>query len=110
MTITINCLFLDDDENRHAAFEKAVEIFQHINRDKAIKLNVTHVQGYFEACSALRKEQFDVVFLDHDLDDCNSHADFEESGYSKYYYTGADVAHFLTRELFEQHVRQLSVM
>jgi hypothetical protein len=109
----IRYLFLDDQQERHDAFLKAKFNFEHANkqRNNNVELIGTHVQGYYEALLALRKETYDVVFLDHDLGDCNPNADYELGGYGRYYYySGADVAAFIRDELDEQYVRQLTII
>jgi len=50
-------LFLDDDLNRHSKFTEASNGSE-----------VTFVHGVAQAIEALSNEQFDIAFLDHDLD------------------------------------------
>jgi CheY-like chemotaxis protein len=77
-------LVLDDDEDRHKGFVKALRNEQ-----------VTHVHDYQEAIDALDKETFEEIYLDHDL------SDFGESttGYGEAERTGADVALYIARML-----------
>jgi CheY-like chemotaxis protein len=82
MSIPLKILVLDDDDIRHEAF--ALEFEKHI---------VTHVRTYDEAVTALDGERFDLIQLDHDLNDFpllrQSKA---ESIVGKFEMTGYDVA------------------
>jgi len=72
-------LFLDDDKERHARFQR--------NR---IGQNITAVWSYEEAVKALEETVFDIAYLDHDL------SDMAASGYpAKGEKTGTDVAKYI---------------
>ncbi|MBI5548922.1 MAG: hypothetical protein HY901_33995 [Deltaproteobacteria bacterium] len=71
-------LFLDDDAYRHDCFARRLP-------DEEIR----HVHGHDEALTALSTTRFDVVYLDHDLEDFRA---VEPSELNK---TGLDVARFI---------------
>lgn len=76
-------LVLDDNEQRHESFA------QRFSRD----CDVTHVRTVTEALEALRDKSYDLVYLDHDLED------YQQSGMygSSVELTGLDVARFIAR-------------
>lgn len=78
-------LFLDDSKERHAQFQR-----NHGNDE------IVTAWNYAEACAALLARVFDVVYLDHDLEDPQGK-------------TGEDVAKFLVALPREQHP-QLAVI
>lgn len=81
-------MVLDDDETRHAAF------------DRAFSADVLeHTWTYWDAVALLENSQaFDVVYLDHDLGDTED-APSVAGMYGDVELTGADVARFICREL-----------
>lgn len=80
-------LVLDDDEIRHEQF-----------RDNLKEHSVVHVYTAEEAGEALAKEKFDLVYLDHDLQDFQNNP----SGYGVVEQTGMDVARYIARYLAPQ--------
>ncbi len=65
-------LVLDDDKNRHKTFARNLIGNEH----------VVHAYTHDEAITALNEqEKFDVVFLDHDLNDCEHKSLDYSSGY-----------------------------
>jgi CheY-like chemotaxis protein len=86
----VRILILDDDLARHHVFADNLEGHE-----------VIHCQTYDTCLQALMNEgPFDVVFLDHDL---NDHASSIGPSVSMYgglrEYDGRDVAHFIAKEL-----------
>lgn len=63
-------LFLDDTEARHVEFARITYAMPHVK--------VAHVRTISDALSQLRNNKFDVVWLDHDLDE--TEADPDENG------------------------------
>lgn len=80
-------LVLDDDDIRHQAFAR-----------RFINHSVVHAMTVDEACDALNKEKFDLVHLDHDLND-HGHRSVAASMYGQVELTGFDVARFIARDL-----------
>ena len=58
----------------------------------------THVLKFHDAIDTLTEHTFDVLFLDHDLNDDGS-GDIEVGAYRNHEFTGADIASWLTRNL-----------
>jgi CheY-like chemotaxis protein len=71
----ISVMLLDDDERRHRWFQKRFE-----GDDLVIAANVD------EAKELLAEDNYDAIFLDHDLlphhYESNDHDDFESTGYA----------------------------
>lgn len=86
MSISLRILVLDDDELRHESFRKRFK--DHI---------VVHVWNYKEAVAELKKEKFDIVHLDRDLEDFEKK---DGGGYREW--TGEDVADFIASMSAEQ--------
>lgn len=88
-------LVLDDDEVRH---ERFAEVFK--------TYDIKHVWTYDEACHALEHlGPWDLVYLDHDLNDFEAKSMAEHEGpYGGYYreLTGFDVVRFITRQLAKE--------
>lgn len=81
-------LVLDDDNTRHRTFQRNL-----IGHER-----VLHVHTADEACAAVNAEQFDAVFLDHDL----NHFEYVSMDYNSLYggskeLTGVDVARCIAR-------------
>ena len=58
----------------------------------------THALKFWEGIDALEANEFDVLFLDHDLND-DGKGDVESGMYGSRELTGADIASWLTRNL-----------
>lgn len=83
----MNILFLDDDENRHKEFWKWID---NINRKDYY---ITPVYSYKQFTQvALLQEDWDIMFLDHDLG-------YEDQlcipGVNNKFKTGSDVAQYM---------------
>ena len=76
-------LILDDDPERHKAFEKALK-----DHDRV------HVDNYFDAVQQLAGAPFDYVYLDHDLGDHNDKSKVQGT-YGGYEMTGNDVVDWM---------------
>lgn len=85
-------LFLDDMEDRHAAF-----------KNRTAGTRVVHVWTAEEACSKLLTCVFDVVFLDHDLAD--EHYDHDASVDGVGDGTGLQVAGWIAANACELRAR-----
>lgn len=95
-------LVLDDDKERHQAFAR--------NFDGH---DVVHVETYDSALAALLKQpRFDVVYLDHDLNDfeAQSYAPGDSMYEGPRELDGQDVAVFMARELPESKHPELVVV
>lgn len=80
-------MVLDDNEERHDAFDRA------FSGD-----SLEHAWTYWDAVALLKSERFDVVYLDHDLNEFESISTVAGM-YGEVELTGADVARFIGREL-----------
>jgi CheY-like chemotaxis protein len=90
-------LVLDDDKLRHKVFQQNL-----IGNEF-----VVHAYTVDQAVEWLKKEKFDVVYLDHDLNDHPNQAtslDYATGGYGgPRELTGLDVAYFMSRMPKEKH-------
>lgn len=82
-------LILDDDDIRHEAFKWKL----HMKHDC---IHVYTVQGAIEALN--NNPAFDIVFLDHDLND-HQYTSHETVSFSKISLTGYRVATYISKEL-----------
>jgi CheY-like chemotaxis protein len=88
---SLRILVLDDDDGRHTSFKKWLSEYD--------DLEVVHVTNSHGATSALSNgDQFDIVFLDHDLNDFD-YSSTVNNGYGWVEATGADVARFIATVL-----------
>ena|SRR5688572_9896580 len=84
-------LILDDDDVRHLGFSKWLGMHD--------ELQVVHVTTVAAAKEALSKgETFDLVFLDHDLNDLD-YQSVENNGFGPIEITGFEVARFIVTDL-----------
>lgn len=89
----VKILFLDDDQARH---DYAHEWLSKILGISGLLIDVHHVHSSAKAIKVLEGEDFDVVSLDHDLEEIhytNNKGDWEER-------TGQDVARWLAADSF----------
>lgn len=56
----MNILFLDDDDARHRTFDNSIAKL-------GINADIAHVSNADQAIKALKRNKYDLVFLDHDL-------------------------------------------
>lgn len=90
-------LVLDDDVRRHSGFARAL-----------IPHRVWHVYDYHRACSVLqREERFDVVYLDHDINDFGKRSMGPGMYGSSRELTGLDVAAFIAGLPEEKRPKQV---
>jgi CheY-like chemotaxis protein len=82
-------LVLDDERVRHEAFDAF------LSGDYSIE----HAWTYHEAIAMLKNEQFDIAYLDHDLNDFKGVSSMGSGTYGSRELTGADVTRFIAREL-----------
>lgn len=80
-------LFLDDNPQRHDAADECFD-----------GAEVVHAWTYWDAIGLLEDERFDVIYLDHDLNDWES-ASVITGMYGSRELTGLDVARFIARQL-----------
>lgn len=89
MDIKKKILFLDDTEDRHQAFLKLVDGYE---------VEVWQVYNVAQAINRLQDYKFDIVFLDHDLEDKHYTVDGQNNPLV-HENTGRDVVtHILTME------------
>jgi CheY-like chemotaxis protein len=82
-------LILDDNPERHDAFDTFLDGKGH---------EVMHAWTYWDAIGLLEDERFDLLYLDHDLNDHES-ASVISGMYGSRELTGLDVARFVARQL-----------
>ena len=81
----VRILVLDDDQKRHEAFK--FHLFRH---------DVTHVYTCDEAIKAIEQEKWDIIFLDHDLED-RHYSSASDGKVEELEKTGYDVAVHIAR-------------
>jgi CheY-like chemotaxis protein len=89
-------LFLDDSQMRHNAFQRSLRGTGH---------QITAVMSADDACDAMKKTAFDVVFLDRDLNDF----DGAGSGPGGDESTGEDVAQWMVDSPHAKQPKQVVV-
>jgi CheY-like chemotaxis protein len=96
-------LVLDDNPERHKAFRR--NLFNH---------TVVHVETYHDAVQALAMTpRFDVVFLDHDLNEFGAKSVAESTMYGfggSVELTGDDLCRFIVNQLPEERHPQIAVI
>ena len=80
-------MVLDDNVERHNAFDNC------FNKDQ-----VEHAWTYWDAVALLDSELFDLVYLDHDLNDFE-HTSIAQCSWGDRELTGVDIARFIALEL-----------
>ena len=81
-------LFLDDMEERHVRFEN------HFDG----QFDITHAWGYKDCVDYLKSEEFDLVFLDHDLAETEIPDDPEDI-FKNEFLSGTDVVHTIVQTM-----------
>jgi CheY-like chemotaxis protein len=101
-TKPLQILVLDDDDVRHERFSF------YLSKEH----NVTHVHTFQGAIDALLNGVFDVVFLDHDLNDHHYRSVTKGGSWSidKHLLTGYDVCVFLTKVLAKEARPKLAIV
>lgn len=84
--LSAQILIVDDMQGRHQWFERTFS-----------KFDRTHVFTFYNALDAMNANDFDVVFLDHDLND-NGEGDVEVDMYGSRELTGADIALWMVEQ------------
>lgn len=84
---TVKILVLDDDQKRHEAFK--FHLFRH---------DITHVYTCDEAIKAIEQEKWDIIFLDHDLED-RHYSSASDGKVEELEKTGYDVAVHIAKNL-----------
>lgn len=84
----MRALILDDSQERHDAIKKTF----------GSQMEIVSCLRFSEAAGKLH-EDFDVIFLDHDLGDLVSDPDTEHGMYSSRALNGADFADLMARKL-----------